>query len=578
MILLLACAPPPLEVTVAATGAGIEVAASRPVDTVEVLDARGLPELRRTLPGASAEVLLTDDLPAGEWTVRVRAGADEVSRRVTVEATPPARVEVVASPGGRWEAPGDVVRVPVVGERAEVLVSVVPGPGFPPELAFEAGETGTLTLEAPGKRVMRRVAVRAGDDLPVRVGDTTFRLVGEAVDLDALRADVTLDGVDFPTDEGGNPDIGRAAWRVTVAAPWWQSVTRGLGLGLRATDQWSAWGFAGVRFTNHTDAPVDLSVTLQVESDGAPAPAFRPRLRSGDGDTGYVSALLRVPANGDATAVLPVFVDPATVTAGAYTTRVEARPMGAGTALWAATPPLYVRAGDTLAGLGFAGFTAASLAGLAWSLTRLRRWLEEAATSELMTIALFGTALFVVGSASDVVAMGVGALLGPFSTLLTGVLQDAGRVALLATLLTLLPRPGTLALATLTGWLGRSLTTGGFSPTDVLYTGAAVAFAEGFAWLGGLTRRTGGGAGGAPRLGGWRDEGAVRRWARLSVAFGLANLCTTLGGLWMHIVLFRLYFADWYLALQALGPGFLYVVIACALAVPFAASLRKVEA
>ena len=80
------------------------------------------------------------------------------------------------------------------------------------------------------------------------------------------------------------------------------------------------------------------------------------------------------------------------------------------------------------------------------------------------------------------------------------------------------------------------------------------------------------------RGGAWRDEPAGRRWARLSVAFGGASVCTTLAALWMHVVLFRLSYAGWYIALQVLGPGLLYVVVACRVATGFAASLRRVEA
>jgi hypothetical protein len=251
-----------------------------------------------------------------------------------------------------------------------------------------------------------------------------------------------------------------------------------------------------------------------------------------------------VPAGGRASATLPVFVDERTALPGAYALAATASVLGSREAQWTARTPLYVRQGSTTAAAGvLAGFATSAL-GYAWIARRLRGWLERAATSELMTIALFGAVLFGVGTASDVLSMAVGAVLGPFATLVTGLLQDVLRVALLGTLLTLLPRPGTLALAILTGGLGRALTTGGFTPTDILYYGASVSLAEGFAWI----------------------------------AFAGANALTTLLGLWLHTVLFRLYFADWYLWLQVLGPGFLYVLVACALAVPFADSLRRVEA
>ena len=64
----------------------------------------------------------------------------------------------------------------------------------------------------------------------------------------------------------------------------------------------------------------------------------------------------------------------------------------------------------------------------------------------------------------------------------------------------------------------------------------------------------------------------------LSLGFGLASIASALPGLVTAAVLYRLYFAAWYVLLIALVPGFLYVVLACWMATGFASSLRKVEA
>ena len=75
-----------------------------------------------------------------------------------------------------------------------------------------------------------------------------------------------------------------------------------------------------------------------------------------------------------------------------------------------------------------------------------------------------------------------------------------------------------------------------------------------------------------------RVSGKPLSRVRLSLAFGLSNALLTLCGLWLHMVLYRLSFAGWYIGMQAGLPGFLYVVLACQLAVPFARSLREVDA
>ncbi|HCP44939.1 MAG TPA: hypothetical protein DIU15_02775 [Deltaproteobacteria bacterium] len=64
----------------------------------------------------------------------------------------------------------------------------------------------------------------------------------------------------------------------------------------------------------------------------------------------------------------------------------------------------------------------------------------------------------------------------------------------------------------------------------------------------------------------------------MSVGFGLASVANALSGLAAAAILYRLYFATWYVLLIAGVPGFLYVLLACWMATGFAASLREVEA
>ncbi len=563
---LAACAPTePLSLTAAPSPAGVRIEASAPLTRVELRTATGVPVVRDVPPTPTATVDLVASLDPGAYTVVATAGGATATTSLTVPVPPPVRVEVQPRPGAAWIEGAGTITVPVVaGGSAEVLVGVTGGPGKPAEVEL-AGEV--VPLPVVGTRVVRPVRVSTAP-VPLAVGDAHFTLVPAPVALADLARTVSLVGDVFPAESDGAPDLGRPASRVSLPSPAWERVVRAVGLGGRRRDEEAPWAFWGVTFRNDGDAAVDLHVSLEVRAPaGGPAPAFRPRLRTADGDTGTVAALLRVPAHGEARAALPVFVDTDAVTPGAYDAALTVTPLGGDTPVHAAVRPLYVRRGDPVASGGFALALVAFAGGAALTLARLRRWLDAAATSELMTIAIFGSATFLVGTASDLVAMGVGALLGPLSTLLTGLLSDLGRYTLLATLVTLLPRPGTLTLAVLTGWFLRGFTTGAFAPVDVLYTGVSIGIGELFAWVAGLTR------GGA-----WRDEPLARRWARLSVGFAGASVCTTLAGLWMHVVLYRLFFAPWYVALQVLVPGFLYTVIACRVAADFAASLRKVEA
>lgn len=273
-----------------------------------------------------------------------------------------------------------------------------------------------------------------------------------------------------------------------------------------------------------------------------------------------------MPARGEALAALPIFVDPSQVRGKVYTREVEVTPLGLDRPLARWEGSLHVDRGHSAALLGLGAALGAAVAGAGLLLGRGPRWLREASTSELMTLAMLGALLFFLGVAGRLLAMGVAAALGPFGVLLTALVDDAARTALLATLLTLRPRPGTAALAMGVAWGLGALALGGLTPTDALFFCAQVAWTEGALWLGGVTRRPG-----------WRDQAAWARWLRLSAAFTLSNTLGLATGLALSAVLYRLYYAPWYVALLLAGPGSLYVLLACALAVPFAASLRRVQ-
>ena len=165
--------------------------------------------------------------------------------------------------------------------------------------------------------------------------------------------------------------------------------------------------------------------------------------------------------------------------------------------------------------------------------------------------------------AADTVA---GALRDSLAGRLSAAALDKFRNTLLATLVTLLPRPGTLALAVGTGWLLNGVAMGSFGPTDLLFLGSRIFFLESLLWLTGVTRNPS-----------WRDGPAMSRFLRLAAGFGLASLASSATGIALHMVLYRLFYADWYIAMMLLGPGLLYVIAACFVAVPFAASLRRVQ-
>ncbi|MEQ1572347.1 MAG: hypothetical protein ABMA64_42380, partial [Myxococcota bacterium] len=336
--------------------------------------------------------------------------------------------------------------------------------------------------------------------------------------------------------------------RIRVDPPWF---------GPRPPDDAPA-AWHAVELANATDAPIDVVVRASVEQpDGSPIPAFRSRAR-GQEDQPFVSVVVRVPARGSARAALPLYVDRDAVVAPAQVVRrVAVIPLGAATPAHELRAPFAVDRAGRAAPLGFAAALSASVVGWVVVAAGHRAFLARTRTTELVTIGLFAGATFVVGAAFQLVGLAVAAVLGPFAPLLTGLFDDGFRAVLLATLLTLSPRPGVFAAVTAVGFVLRALALGGVHPTDLVYVGAVIAVHEAALYTFGPTR-------------------GVAGTARLALGLGLANAACVGLGLATSATLYRLYYAGWYVATLAAVPGFLYVAIGCVVAAPIARSLARV--
>ncbi len=587
--LLLACASEPAAPTATAVSGGVEVRSERPMDRVSITDASGVPLASRRLsapltlatvparwePGAAlvAQVFIDEHV----YEIPVKVPESLLAARLEVQAPLGQRAEPVVDGGRvtltRVQGAGLQVGLSITA-RMPTLARVTRGGQTEERRLQTTGEHAFLIWDAPtcaGRACVAEEEVQitlSPLDAPEALSETRFFLRAEAVPVEEARAQLGLSEVVFPADLLGEADLVRAPDQVSLPSPWWTRLLELTGLGFRPRDQSSPWAWQGVELSNKGVTPINVVVRSRVLGpDGAPDPAFRPRLRDADDGTGTTSVLLRVPAESSARAALPIFVDEPILERGPWTRVVEVTPLGSAEPLLTWEGPLGVKRGDPLLSAGLAVTLAGAVLGLGWTGRGMGRWLKAAPTSELTTIALFGALAFAVSAMGQLVSMGVSALLGPFSAFLTGILDDALRTALWAALITLLPRPGVVTLALVVGYLLRVLALGSMGPVDLLFLGSHVLWLEGCLWLVGLTR-------GAGR---WREGPRLGRALRLGFGFGVASALSTASGLSMSASFYRLFYADWYaIALIAL-PGFAYSALAAGLATRFADALRRVE-
>lgn len=571
---VLACGGPSAPPNATATPSGV-VASGTELVRVEVLDPEGrVLGTQRADPAVDTLALALPWPASGDYQARVTDAEGVHTLPLEVDLRP--LLWWVEAPVGQTrqaledgsslslrlpEAPSASALILQPQSDAQVQVQVN---GQSQSRDLRAGEPWILPLDLqPGQPMAIQASLGAAQ--------LRTTLDPQALSTEEMAAQVHIAALRFPANPNGMADPSRPRDRVQLPAPWWSATLDRLGLGIRARDQWAPWAWQAVRVENSGPEAVNLVLRSQIlDTQGQPAAAFLPRLREADDGSGRVSVLLRVPAESSATASLPLFVNEAMLgldqaRSKQWTQQLELIPLGSTQPLHTERRPLHVSRGNSVASLGLILALLAAMAGTALLLVRGKRWLASP-TSELMSIALFGSLSFTVGAAGRLLTTGVATFLGPFAVFLTALVDDCLRYSLLATLLTLLPKPGTAALYLLTGWLLSGVVLGSFSPTDVLFVGGRVLWLEGALYLFGITRSRR-----------WLDHGPFWRWLRLGLALALASVATSATGMVLHVVLYRLFLAPWYVAGVLIGPGFLYVLLACAVALPFADSLRKIQ-
>lgn len=559
LALALGCGGPgtPPELDVRLVDGGIEVRADRPLGAVRVREADGGVVVNQPVAGGTWLVPLRPD-PGATWTV-------EAAGTVAQVAAPPGalglRLEAPRGQGGREVHDGETVEALALGAGTAALVLTARQAPVQATVRW-GGTVEPVALAVVGQQAVVEGPLADGT-VEVEVDGTVQRigLAVERLDPSAARARVEVLGERFPADATGAPDRTRPADRLTLPPDALHAALVALGVG-RARDDQAPWAHQALTLANRGAQPLDVLVENVVVGEGAEA--FAPRVRDATGLDRLVAAV-RLPPGEPVTVALPLFVDRRALQGQAWTRRWRVVPLGATEPLHVVDAPLHLRRSRGLVWGGLAVALLASALGWVGLLGPGRRWLRAQPTSDLMTVALFGALSYVVAGVLQVVGHGVAAVLGPFAPLLTGLPDDALRACLMATLLTLMPRPGVAALATVTGALLRGLTLGSFHPVDLLYVGSVAFWHEAALYAVGLTRS-----------GAWRDAPRSARWLRLSLGLGLANVAAVASGLCVAAALYRLYYATWYVALLLAVPGFLYVVLGCRVAVDLAASLRKV--
>ena len=401
-----------------------------------------------------------------------------------------------------------------------------------------------IYLEADGNRLSRQIAIASGE---------------------GAGASLEITDVNLPLDRDGHRDARKKSRAVVLRDrewDYWKNLLQGKGASNQEVEAIHPVTHAALTISNPRGVQGLGLVTLQLADvhTGNPLPGFFTPGTSGEekeggamaGDEEGLHAMIALDGSGHQTLLLPIYADERKLRNGAYLLQAQIAMSDSETIVWRG--PVEMVKQDARAAWVTLAAALLVMAAFIWGAFRLRPLLASMKTRWLATVALFGAAAFAVVSVPAILFGEVlHVLLGPFSFLVTGLFSGIVLYMLLAALAALIPRPGVLALALLVRILLGMLAFGQMSPISFLSFGMHALLLETFFYGAGLYRYLEQVKGGAPFQ--------VRKAVEIAVACAVADGAATYVSLQAMCLLYRLFYAEWYIALLVGVNGLLYTAI-----------------
>ncbi|WP_371378492.1 hypothetical protein [Sporomusa aerivorans] len=466
------------------------------------------------------------------------------------------------------------------GKKA--LITIDLPPGFSP-----AGSLGEWEIHRQGGnyRLTRQATLAGGYDqwydlLPLEVADglpagvytATASVGGETKQVpvavnagqgEALKP-VAITGLVLPLDRNGKTDE-RMGRNVLVLRDrqwdYYKNVLTGKGASNQEIEAIHPVTHLGVDIANPSGVQklVVVSVSLLDAASRLPVQGlFTPGATSEDVNGGamdrqknFLEAFTALDGDVSQRLQIPVYADERDLTDGEYILRTEVSDGVAPPLIWEEKLTIVKKDSRALLVVSLAVMTVAL--GAVMALRRCRQVLTVLKTRWLVTIALFGAAAFaVVNVPSTLLNDFFHILLGPFGFIITGLFSGVFLYMMVVALVILIPRPGVVALMTVVRMLLGMLAFGQISPISLLSYGLQAFWLEFLIYSSGLY--------------GWlqnRQEHNLS-WSKialLAASCGVADTIATYAALQAMAVLYRMYYAAWYIALVLALNGFIYTAV-----------------
>lgn len=369
---------------------------------------------------------------------------------------------------------------------------------------------------------------------------------------------LSIESIEMPTDAAGTADPRQREDTIYYARPllrW---------LGTAQTNPFEPITYQTIRLRNQSKETIHV-VVASINRDikrGQAIPFLAPP-ETANGGTNRSVAFASL-LGGEVTEVpLPIYFHPIYLkegrpeqaTPGEYTRDIAVKIWGSDATIFREERPLHLIVPNQQALLVSLLAIISSSIGFAVVLKLHKHIFAGFTTKQFIVIALFGTTVFVAVLVPSTLFLNlIRAVLGPISVLLTGLINETLYYALLTALLIYITGDpeniehattksyhkgsGVILLVSAVRLLLSGVTFGLFTPMAIIYTGTSVLLLEtGFLFV---------------------RKRNLFTWA---VVFGICDAIAVYVDFQLSILLYRLFYTDWYIILRILIEGFVYTFI-----------------
>ena len=416
-----------------------------------------------------------------------------------------------------------------------------------------------LTLKIPTEPLPRGTQIRGHVFFENALGDRWERSVTtplRSATLNEIAGQLRIEDIIMPTDLSGISDPRRRPNTISYPRPFLGGLGKWFGAKASPTDEFEPIAYQTIHIHNQGQETVHAIVASMNRDteNGEPVPFLSPPDAVNAG-TDRSLAFVSLAGESTTPVPLPIYLNPLSqqhqdfIREGGYERAIEVKIWGSDATALRATRPLLIVTPNLHALLVTSLVTVVTGLGIGLLLCFHSQLFTRFSTKQLILISLFGTTIFIaVNVPSTLLTNLISALLGPISSLVTGLINEMLYYALLTSLLMLIPKFGVITLVTAVRLLLGGVTLGLLTPTILLHAVTAVLLLEvGFQ----VARKT------------TLDSGAIggANLLTLALIFGLCDALTVYIDFQLSMTLYRLFYADWYILTRILVDGFTYTFI-----------------